>query len=103
MARRAGRARRNIVTTLRHRQAAPMAAFDRLPPALRRWLQRAALPWSVASALRLWHRAMAETGCEADALARLDAAEARSIARDAARIWGRGHPAAAAGVRRPAP
>lgn len=89
--------RRNIVTSLRRRRAAPMRAFDRLPPALRRWLQSAALPWSVTSALRLWERALAEEGSEAAALARLDAAEARSLARDAARLWGPEHPAARGG------
>jgi hypothetical protein len=89
--------RRNVVTSLRRRRAAPMAGFDRLPPALRRWLHGAALPWSAASALALWQRALAEGGSEAAALARLDSAEARAVARDAARLWGPGHPAARRG------
>jgi hypothetical protein len=87
--------RRNVVTSLRRRRAPPMAGFDRLPPPLRRWLHHAAVPWSVDSVLRLWQRALAEAGSEAEALARLDAAEARALARDAARLWGPGHPAAA--------
>ncbi len=86
--------RRNLASSLRCRsRAAPMAAHDRLPPALRDWAATAALPWSAASLLRLWHRALRETGCETRARARLDAAEARLLARDAARIWGPGHPA----------
>ena len=85
--------RRNLATRLPRRKAAPMAAFDRLPAALRHWLHQAALPWSAASALKLWQRALRDTGSEAQALARLSATEARLIARDAARIWGDGHPA----------
>lgn len=86
--------RRNLASSLRARsRLAPMDAHDRLPPALRDWASAAALPWSAASLLRLWQRALRETGCEALARARLDAAEARLIARDAARIWGPGHPA----------
>ncbi|MDP2085927.1 MAG: DUF6525 family protein [Gemmobacter sp.] len=85
--------RRNLVTRLPRRAAGPMSAYDRLPPALRRWLAQAALPWSAASALRLWQRALRDTGSEAAALSRLAAAEARLLARDAARIWGPGHPA----------
>lgn len=85
--------RRNLVTRLRRRRAeAPMRAFDRLPAELRGWLAQAALPWSAESALRLWRRALAETGDAAAARARLDAAEARAIARDGPRVWGVGHP-----------
>lgn len=67
---------------------------------LRRWLAEAILPWSAASALRLWRRMLAETGSEAVALDRLTAAESRLVARDAARIWGEGHPMAG-DTRRP--
>lgn len=96
--------RRNLASSLRARsRAAPMAAYDRLPPALRHWATTAALPWSAASLLRLWRRAMRETGCEALARARLDAAEARLLARDAARIWGPGHPATQTHERPPSP
>lgn len=84
----------NLSTRLPRRKAAGMDAHDRLPPALRDWLCRAALPWSSASALRLWRRALAETGDPAAARALLDRAEARMLARDAPRIWGPGHPAA---------
>lgn len=89
-----GQARRgNLATGLRRRRSvAPMQAFDRLPAELRAWLHMAALPWSAESALRLWRRALAATGDPAGARARLDAAEARAIARDAARVWGAGYP-----------
>lgn len=60
----------------------PMAAHDRLPPDLRRWMIHAALPWSAESALRLWRRALRETGCKAAALARMEAAERRTLQRD---------------------
>lgn len=101
--------RRNLATRLPRSKPAPMAAFDRLPAALRRWLHQAALPWSAASALRLWRRALRDSGCEAAALERLSAAESRLVARDARRIWGPGHPAVRPDAplfpspRRPAP
>lgn len=84
---------RNAVSSLRRRHT-PMRAFDALPAELRRWLHGAALPWSAASALRLWQRALHETGGDtAAAYARLARAEARMLARDAARIWEGDHPA----------
>lgn len=77
-----------------------MRRYDALPPALRAWLARAALPWSPQSALRLWQRALAEArGCPKAAGARLDRAEAAMLARDAARVWGRGHPGIGVGGR----
>jgi len=82
--------RHNTRSSLPRRQHTPMSRFDTLPAPLRRWLTEAALPWSAASALRLWR----EARTEAEALARLSAVEAHLIARDAARIWGAGHPAA---------
>ncbi|OJY35988.1 MAG: hypothetical protein BGP11_18545 [Rhodobacterales bacterium 65-51] len=93
--------RRNLATRLRRRpqKGAPMAVYDGLPPPLRRWLAGALLPWSAASALRLWRRTLAETGSEAAALDRLAIAEARLVARDAARIWGAGHPMAGGAVQ----
>lgn len=70
---------RNLASALpRRRRGDPMAAYDRLPGALRHWLAGASLPWSPASALRIWRRAR-----DADeALARLRAAEAATLARD---------------------
>ena len=85
---------RNLNTSLR-RKAAPMAQFDRLPPELRQWLAQAALPFSAKSALKLWQRSLRDSaGNTAAALAALAQAEARLLARDAARIWGADHPAA---------
>nr|WP_281244852.1 DUF6525 family protein [Albimonas pacifica] len=64
----------------RRRAGDPMAEFDRLPPALRRWLAEAALPWSPRSAARAWARARrASGGDEAAALAALDALQARRL------------------------
>ena len=76
----------------RWRRGDPMAAHDRLPSDLRVWLAEAALPWSAASALRLWQRALRETGCPKTARDRLARAEAKTLARDAARVWGPGYP-----------
>jgi Family of unknown function (DUF6525) len=86
----------NLTTSLaRRRREQPMQAYDRLPHEVRHWLHAAALPWSAASVLRLWRRALAEAKGDAKAArARLDRAEARLLARDAARVWGAGHPAA---------
>jgi hypothetical protein len=90
-----GSARRNLRTALkRRRRAHPMQRFDRLPPELRCWLHDAALPWSPDSALRLWRRALAECRGDVSAVrARLDRVEARALIRDAAALWGPGHPA----------
>lgn len=73
---------RNIATTLPRRRGGGMAQFDRLPAPLRAWLHNAALPWSAASARRLWQRALSETRDPQAALARLEAAQARQLARD---------------------
>mgnify|MGYP001412509147 CR=1 FL=1 len=71
----------------------PMAAYDRLPPDLRAWLAEAALPWSAASVLRLWQRALRETGCPKQSTARLSEAEAKTLAKDAVSVWGPAYPA----------
>lgn len=85
----------------RWRRGDPLAAHDRLPPALRHWATQAALPWSAGSLLRLWQRALAETGTEAAALQHLARAEAATLAREAPRVWGPAHPAAAERPARP--
>lgn len=71
-------------TRLRTRRATtdPMRAYDALPAELRSWVAHAARPWSAASCLKLWRRALAEEGCPKRALARLDAVEAALLARD---------------------
>ncbi|WP_172362260.1 DUF6525 family protein [Pseudogemmobacter hezensis] len=90
---------RNLVTSLRCRaRARPMDRFDRLPPELRHWLARAALPWSPQSAARLWQKALREAaGDRVAALSRLDRAEARLLARDGRQVWGADYPQAALG------
>jgi hypothetical protein len=83
---------RNAVTSLRRRQT-PMRAYDALPPELRGWAQQAALPWSAQSLARVWKRALRDAGGNTEAaLDRMAAAEARSLARDAPRIWGARYP-----------
>jgi hypothetical protein len=93
---------RNTVTTLRRRRSrrAPMRAFDDCPPALRRWLAGALLPWSVESARRRYDAALrGARGDVAAALSALSALEAQLVAQDAVRVWGTSHPAAAQGRR----
>ncbi|WP_333835369.1 DUF6525 family protein [Rubrimonas sp.] len=90
------------MTTLRRRRACnPMGAFDSAPEPLRRWLARAALSWSVKSAVKVYDRALRRThGDVAAALCLLDAREQALLARDAARVWGPTHPAAAPQIKR---
>jgi hypothetical protein len=76
----------------RWRNIDPMAAYDRLPPDLRSWLAGAALPWSAASVLRVWQRALRDTGCPKAARERLARAEQKTLAREAARVWGSAYP-----------
>lgn len=60
-----------------------MAEFDRLPPAARRWLSQAVLPWSARSVRRLWRKALEESqGDERAALACLTRAEAARLTRE---------------------
>lgn len=88
---------RNLAASrIRWRRGNPMARHDSLPPPLRRWLIHAALPWSATSLLRLWQRALRETGSESAALLRLAQAEQAMLRREAPRIWGKGHPLAEA-------
>lgn len=84
----------------RFRAIDPMSAYDRLPPDLRTWLAEAALPWSAASVLRLWQRAIRETGCAKAARDRLARAEQKTLAREAARVWGSAYPRAQALAKR---
>ncbi len=61
-----------------------MAAYDRLPSPLRAWLRQAQLPWSPQSCQRIWTAARRAGLAEAEALRRLDAAEAKTLARSRA-------------------
>lgn len=85
---------RNLVTSLRRKvRTRPMDRYDRLPPELRQWLAAAALPWSPHSALKLWTRLCRECGGDTEAIRRrLERAEARMLAKDAAKIWGAAYP-----------
>lgn len=73
-------------TTIRGRSRTehPMRAYDALPRPLRHWLSRAAMPWSPASCRRIWLKARARGESNEALLARLDAAEQRTLARDPA-------------------
>lgn len=85
----------NCRSTLGRRRVArsPMADFDRLPPAARRWLAAAVLPWSARSVARVWHKALHESGGDENAaLAYLDRVEQARLASETARIWGPLHP-----------
>ena len=66
----------------RRRRGDRMRDFDALPPPLRQWLRHAALPWSPASCLRIWRATHAKGGDAAEALARLEAAQAATLERE---------------------
>jgi Family of unknown function (DUF6525) len=92
---------RNLVSPRsRWRVADPMAAHDRLPPPLRRWLAQAALPWSAVSARRIWDGALAANLCPHAALSR---AEVRMLAAEAPCVWGPGYPPVGDSVSVPTP
>ena len=77
---------RNLGTTqqrIRRRAADPMAAYDRLPSDLRKWVAGAALPWSAKSCLALWQRALRDGATPEQAIARLDRAEMAALSREA--------------------
>ena len=76
---------RNLRSPLaRWRAGCPMAAHDALPAPLRLWLKEAALPWSAASARRVWERELRRSGVEG-ALRRLAEVEAATLARERGR------------------
>jgi hypothetical protein len=59
-----------------------MQNYDALPAPLRHWLGQATLPWSPASARRIWNTARAQGLSEDDALFMLSKAEAKTLSRD---------------------
>ena len=76
---------RNLgATSLRRRRRStdPMPTYDALPAPLRHWLSEAALPWSPASARRIWARANAQGLSTAETLALLAQTETNTLARD---------------------
>ena len=65
-----------------------MHPYDRLPKPLRQWMAEAARPWSPASCLRLWRRAVSEGASVDTALNRLDRTERALLARDRPHLSG---------------
>jgi hypothetical protein len=84
----------NCKTSLKRRNRShPMRSYDALPAELRQWLAAAILPWSAASVLKVWQRALkASRGNRAAALVRLSDVERRLLERDVARVWSGSHP-----------
>ncbi len=75
----------NLGETSLHRKRRavdPMRSYDALPAPLRHWLAQAALPWSPASAQKIWARAQANGLSVDDALILLCRAETTTLARD---------------------
>ena len=66
----------------KRRSIDPMRAYDELPAPLRRWLAEAALPWSAASARRIWAKSRARGLTPEETHRSLSRAEARTLARD---------------------
>ena len=66
----------------KRRSGDPMQAYDGLPAPLRQWLSAAALPWSPASARRLWFKLRAKGLAQEEMIALLSEAEARTLAQD---------------------
>ena len=59
-----------------------MASFDGLPAPVRRWVSQAVLPWSATSVRRIWSKSCAKGLSDAESLALLSKAEAKTLARD---------------------
>ncbi|WP_247744064.1 DUF6525 family protein [Ruegeria sp. R14_0] len=78
---------RNLRTQIKRRRRAgsPMQAYDALPAELRRWLASACLPWSPASALRIWDKVGGARDPDT-AYSRLNAIEQSMLQRDA-HVW----------------
>ncbi len=66
---------------LRRRSTDPMRDYDALLQPLRHWVAQAALPWSPASCLAIWRRTLTTGGGPAEAITRLNRAEAAMLAR----------------------
>lgn len=66
----------------KRRASDPMAAYDSLPTPLRMWLSEATLPWSPASARRIWQKSRAKGLSPEETLQSLARAEAQTLARN---------------------
>ena len=60
----------------------PMKDYDALPAPLRNWLGQAALPWSPASARRVWKKAQTKGLSIEETLSSLSHAETKTLQRD---------------------
>ena len=67
---------------LRPRKAEPMQVFDAAPAPLRKWLAEAKRPWSPASCVEVYEKALRQGESPDDALRRLSAVENRMLSRD---------------------
>ncbi len=76
----------------RRRSRDPMQTYDALPTPLRQWLSQACLPWSPASARKIWARAQAKGLSPDEALEMLQRSETKTLARDKAAIRPPVHP-----------
>ncbi len=62
-----------------------MQAYDALPQPLRQWLTQACLPWSPASALKIWRQTGGSRN-PAAAIGRLNAVEQAMLQQDT-KVW----------------
>lgn len=62
-----------------------MAEYDALPGPLRAWLAHAVLPWSPASARRIWRKLRAEGKAAHEVLDTLSRIEAQMLTRETVR------------------
>ncbi|MEP3344923.1 MAG: DUF6525 family protein [Litoreibacter sp.] len=71
-------------TSLRgkRRHGNPMHTYDALPAPLRHWLGQAALPWSPASARRIWEKSRAKGLNVEETIHLLAEAEAKTLTND---------------------
>ena len=66
----------------KRRSGNPMDMYDTLPAPLRQWLSQAALPWSPASARRIWSKSRAQGLSADEALQALSRAEEKTLQKD---------------------
>ena len=66
----------------KRRAGNPMDLYDTLPAPLRQWLSQAALPWSPASARRIWSTSRAQGLSAEEALQALSRAEEKTLQKD---------------------
>ena len=67
---------------MKRRSKDPMDTYDACPAPLRLWLSSAALPWSPASAQRVWRKALAGGADTEGALALLSDVEEQRLSKE---------------------